>query len=105
MEAAGADVVRVTSRSVIAALVLLAIAAASAQSPPAGSVRFTKRQLFVNPYESCTVGDLNRDGHPDIVYGAYWFAGPDFVPRTPKMWALVKSAAEQARAALAAKVA
>ena len=30
---------------------------------------------------------------------------PDFVPRTPKMWALVKSAAEQARAALAAKVA
>ena len=30
---------------------------------------------------------------------------PDFVPRTPKMWALVKSAAEQARAALASKVA
>ena len=82
MEAAGADVVRVTSRSVIAALVLLAIGAASAQSPPAGSVRFTKRQLFVNPYESTAVGDLNRDGHPDIVYGAYWFAGPDFVPRT-----------------------
>ncbi|MGH9842187.1 MAG: FG-GAP repeat domain-containing protein [Blastocatellia bacterium] len=28
------------------------------------------------------MADLNRDGHVDIVYGAYWFAGPDFVPRT-----------------------
>lgn len=42
---------------------------------------FTKKQLFVNPYESATVADLNRDGHVDIVYGAYWLAGPDFVPR------------------------
>ena len=28
------------------------------------------------------MADLNSDGHLDIVYGAYWFAGPDFVPRT-----------------------
>ncbi len=46
------------------------------------SVRFAKKQLFVNPYESTAVADLNKDGHVDIVYGAYWFAGPDFVPRT-----------------------
>lgn len=46
------------------------------------SLQFVKKQLFVNPYESATVADLNRDGHLDIVYGAYWFAGPDFVPRT-----------------------
>ncbi|MCI0662228.1 MAG: hypothetical protein L0220_14255, partial [Acidobacteria bacterium] len=45
-------------------------------------LKFTKKHLFVNPYESCAVGDLNRDGHTDIVYGPYWFAGPDFVPRT-----------------------
>jgi hypothetical protein len=45
------------------------------------TLRFTKRQLMINPNQSATVGDLNRDGHPDIVYGAYWFAGPDFVPR------------------------
>jgi FG-GAP-like repeat len=49
---------------------------------PTRSLKFSKRQLFVNPYESCAVGDLNRDGHPDIVYGSYWFAGPDFIPRT-----------------------
>jgi hypothetical protein len=46
------------------------------------SVSWTKRQLFVNPYESAAVADLNKDGHVDIVYGAYWFAGPDFVPRS-----------------------
>jgi hypothetical protein len=45
-------------------------------------VRFVKKALFVGPHENATVGDLNRDGHLDIVSGAYWFAGPDFVPRT-----------------------
>jgi hypothetical protein len=46
------------------------------------SLTFTKRPLFVGPHENATIGDLNRDGQPDIVSGAYWFAGPDFVPRT-----------------------
>jgi FG-GAP-like repeat len=72
---------------VAAALVGLAGLLAAAGSGPAPassdrSVRFSKRQLFVGPHENATVGDLNRDGHPDIVSGAYWFAGPDFVART-----------------------
>ncbi len=46
----------------------------------AGSVKFSKRKLIVSPYESCAVADINRDGHVDIVYGAYWFAGPDWLP-------------------------
>jgi hypothetical protein len=45
------------------------------------TVSFNRRHLFVGPYESATVADLDRDGHPDIIYGPYWFAGPDFVPR------------------------
>jgi hypothetical protein len=45
------------------------------------SLRWSKRQLFVGPFENCTTGDLNRDGHLDIVYGPYWLAGPDFAPR------------------------
>ena len=68
-------------------LLALALAVASAGCSsngkgPGKSVQFAKRQLFVNPYESTAVADLDKDGHVDIVYGAYWFAGPDFVPRT-----------------------
>ena len=68
-----------------AALVCLVAVLAIAAAPPGGtegrSLRFAKRLLFVGPYESATVADLDRDGRLDIVYGPYWFAGPDFVPR------------------------
>lgn len=39
-----------------------------------------KRQRLTDVYfsEGANAGDLNRDGHPDVVYGPYWFAGPDF---------------------------
>jgi len=63
------------------ALLALIAGAASPAGKDAKTLRFAKRQLIVNPYESTAVGDLNRDGHLDIVSGAYWFAGPDFVPR------------------------
>ncbi len=31
--------------------------------------------------EGATFGDLNRDGHPDIISGPYWYEGPDFQKR------------------------
>lgn len=31
--------------------------------------------------EGATFGDLNRDRHPDIVSGPYWYEGPDFAKR------------------------
>lgn len=31
--------------------------------------------------EGATFGDLNRDGHNDIVSGPYWYEGPDFRKR------------------------
>src|SRR5687768_609381 len=68
---------------VISIILFIFLAGGAVQdNKPTRSLKFSKRQLFVNPYESCAVGDLNRDGHPDIVYGSYWFAGPDFIPRT-----------------------
>jgi len=73
------------SKSPCAVCIVLLSLMASGASPngKAGkSLRFTKKHLMVNPYESCTVADLNRDGKLDIVYGAYWFEGPDFVPRS-----------------------
>ena len=64
--------------------ILTASALIGALSQPGGqqTVQFTRKQLFVGPHENATAGDLNRDGHTDIVSGPYWFAGPDFIPRT-----------------------
>jgi hypothetical protein len=31
--------------------------------------------------EGANAGDLNNDGHVDVVYGPFWFAGPDFQQR------------------------
>jgi hypothetical protein len=40
---------------------------------------FDRKQLVDEYYsEGIGVGDLDRDGHADVVYGPVWFAGPDF---------------------------
>jgi hypothetical protein len=46
-----------------------------------GDLRWKKRHLFVGPYESATVGDLNQDGKPDIVSGTNFFLAPDYAPQ------------------------
>jgi|UniRef100_UPI004049F0F0 hypothetical protein len=42
-------------------------------------VQFRKITLSAERYESAGVFDVNGDGVPDIVSGAYWYEGPDFV--------------------------
>ncbi len=39
-----------------------------------------KRQKLTDVYysEGANAGDLNRDGKADVIYGPYWFEGPDF---------------------------
>jgi hypothetical protein len=59
----------------------LALRGASPKEPATRDLGFSRKLLLVAPYESATVGDLDHDGKVDIVYGTYWFAGPDFVPR------------------------
>jgi putative membrane-bound dehydrogenase-like protein len=40
---------------------------------------YVSQQLTSTYYsEGVAVGDLNQDGHNDIVYGPYWFVGPKF---------------------------
>jgi len=43
------------------------------------SVSFERRQLTDRYYcDGVTVGDINTDGHPDIIAGPFWYAGPLF---------------------------
>jgi len=44
-------------------------------------VKFEKKLIADERYESAGVFDVNNDGIPDIVSGAYWYAGPDFTDR------------------------
>jgi hypothetical protein len=39
-----------------------------------------KRQQLTDEYysEGVNAGDINRDGHPDVVHGPYWYEGPSF---------------------------
>ena len=57
--------------------------------------RFKKQHLETYYWsEGAMLGDLNRDGNPDAVYGPYWWAGPDFTQRheiyAPKKTTTVK---------------
>ncbi|THF76708.1 FG-GAP repeat domain-containing protein [Cohnella fermenti] len=45
------------------------------------TLHFKKRRLSDETFEACSVFDVNGDGILDIVSGAYWYEGPDFVTR------------------------
>lgn len=43
---------------------------------------FEKKELSSTFYaEGAGIGDLNQDGHPDVISGPYWYEGPDFEDR------------------------
>lgn len=44
-------------------------------------VKFHKQMIAAESFESVNVFDVNNDGKPDIVSGAYWYEGPDFITR------------------------
>lgn len=44
-------------------------------------VKFHKQMIAAESFESVGVFDVNNDGKTDIVSGAYWYEGPDFVNR------------------------
>lgn len=57
---------------------ILVCTAGYAQS---SSLKFIKKQVASESYESVGVFDVNNNGVPDIVSGAYWYEGPEFETR------------------------
>ncbi len=57
--------------------------AASASGNTAHALLSFKTQGLCDEYysEGAGAGDLNNDGHVDIVYGPYWYAGPGFTEK------------------------
>ncbi len=50
-----------------------------AAADPHTLLSFARQQLTDQYYsEGAAVGDLNNDGHMDVIYGPLWFAGPEF---------------------------
>lgn len=45
-------------------------------------LNFTKRQIASESFETVGVFDVNNDDIPDIVSGAYWYEGPEYLNRT-----------------------
>src|SRR3954453_20166571 len=46
-------------------------------------LRFTKKMIAGESFESAAAFDVNGDGILDIVSGAFWYEGPDFWLRHP----------------------
>jgi hypothetical protein len=71
----------------LAALVTAAVVApAFAGDPPKPAMRplvFQKQRISDETYESADVIDVNKDGKPDVVCGAWWYPGPKFDARHP----------------------
>lgn len=51
-------------------------------TPPAPDGQWTKQQLTDNFWaEGATAADVNKDGKMDVIYGPYWYEGPDFMKK------------------------
>ena len=70
---------RSSLHSIQAILCFLLASSTSVRSQDYKLHKFERRQL-TNVYysEGANAGDINGDGKPDVIYGPYWYEGPDF---------------------------
>ena len=73
-----------SSRAVAGCLVSAALITGTLHAAPPSLVTFSKQHLTDQFWaEGANAGDFNHDGVKDIVYGPFWWAGPDFKKRHP----------------------
>lgn len=65
-------------RACIALLGCIAAALAWAAARP-DEIPFAAHMIAPGAFETCAIGDINRDGYPDIVSGENWYEGPGWV--------------------------
>ncbi len=69
-------------------LVITTIGQSLVAQNPKMELTFSPQLLCIDNNEACAIGDINRDGLPDVVAGRLWYAAPDFVPRPVRPLAL-----------------
>jgi hypothetical protein len=52
-----------------------------AQQKEIKPLKFIKKQIASESFESVDIFDVNNDKIPDIVSGAFWYEGPDYLKR------------------------
>jgi hypothetical protein len=62
-----------------AALAVLAAGLAVWAASRPAEIPFAEHLIDPGAYETCAIGDINRDGHPDIVSGESWYEGPHWI--------------------------
>ena len=63
-------------------MILLSIIRDPGHKPDAvNDLRFVKKIISTEKYESAGVADIDLDGIPDIVSGAYWYRGPGYTTK------------------------
>ncbi|MDQ3292045.1 MAG: VCBS repeat-containing protein, partial [Bacteroidota bacterium] len=53
----------------------------SQEKTPVKPLKFLKKQIAAESFESVDVFDVNNDKIPDIVSGSYWYEGPKYLNR------------------------
>jgi hypothetical protein len=67
---------------IVAGLLVSSLWQTGRAAEPAGTSPFTKIRLTEKFHaEGAGIGDIDRDGHADAIYGPFWYAGPGFETR------------------------
>lgn len=64
-------------------LALLLLSSGLTEAQETRALRTFRKQQLIDKFftEGAAVGDINKDGQPDLIAGPFWFAGPTFEQR------------------------